>query len=268
VSDVLTHRVDGDGPPLLLLNGGLTSMAAWDRVVARLAPAHRVVRCDLRGQLLTPGPPPPTIEGHARDVALLLDHLGLDRVHVAGTSLGAFVGLRLAADRPERVWSLAAIAATDRIDGDEARVVRGLREACRAGAERGDGGAVLDALAERAFSPAWRAAHGAVLAERRRVIGRLPAEWFRGIDRLLAELEGLDLRPLLPAVRCPVLVLAAEHDRTFPPGCSRALAAALPRATMDVVPGAGHSVVVEAPEAVAERLQSFLARCGREGVHS
>jgi pimeloyl-ACP methyl ester carboxylesterase len=37
---------------------------------------------------------------------------------------------------------------------------------------------------------------------------------------------------------------------------------------MDVVPGAGHAVVVEAPESVAGRLQSFLERCGREGVHS
>ena len=268
MSDVLKHRVDGDGPPLVLLNGGLMSMAAWDRVVARLAPAYRVVRCDLRGQLLTPGPPPPTIAGHSRDVACLLDHLGLDRVHVAGTSLGAFVGLRLAADRPGRVASLAAITATDRIDGDDARIVRALREACRAGAERGDGGAVLDALTERAFSPEWQAAHGGVLAERRRVIGRFPAAWFRDLDRLLAELESLDLRPILPAVRCPVLVLAAEHDRTFPPERSRALAAALPCATMDVVPGAGHAVVVEAPESVAERLQSFLARCGREGVHS
>ena len=55
--DVLTHRIDGDGPPLLLLNGGLMSIAVWQPFADALSSTRRVIRCDFRGQLLTPGPP-------------------------------------------------------------------------------------------------------------------------------------------------------------------------------------------------------------------
>jgi len=52
---VLTHRIDGDGPPLLLLNGGLMSIGTWQPFADALSPRYRVTRCDFRGQLLTPG---------------------------------------------------------------------------------------------------------------------------------------------------------------------------------------------------------------------
>jgi pimeloyl-ACP methyl ester carboxylesterase len=53
---VLTHKVEGPpaAPAVLLLNGGMMSIAAWDDVAAALAADHRVARCDFRGQLLTP----------------------------------------------------------------------------------------------------------------------------------------------------------------------------------------------------------------------
>ena len=113
---VLTHRVDGDGSPLLLLNGGMMSMAAWEPIARRLAARHRVIRCDFRGQLLSPGPPCASMEDHADDVAALLDALGETRVDVVAASFGAYVGLLLAARHPERVHSLVAATVTDVAD--------------------------------------------------------------------------------------------------------------------------------------------------------
>ncbi len=264
---VLAHRVGGGGPPLLLLNGGLMSMAAWEAVAAPLEARHTVVRCDFRGQLLTPGPPPPTLDGHAADVAALLDHLGIERAAVAGTSFGGLVAVKLAASRPERVSALAVLSATDRVPAgtEEAALADKLRNACRAAAAGGDGGLVLDTLAPHTFSPAWVAAEAGTYLHRRRQIAGLPATWFRDLEALLAVLEGLDLRPDLARVRCPALVVGAELDRTFPLARSRALAAALPGATLETVEGAGHAVVVEAPARVAALVETFLARVGREG---
>jgi 3-oxoadipate enol-lactonase len=82
------------------------------------------------------------------------------------------------------------------------------------------------------------------------------------VERYLDALEGVDLRSALADVRCPSLVVAAELDRTFPPAASRALASALPEARLEIVPGAGHAVVVEAPERVARLLELFLAPLG------
>jgi 3-oxoadipate enol-lactonase len=264
----LAHLLGGSGETVVLLNGGLMSLAAWDPVALVLETTHRVLRCDFRGQLLSPGVPPPTLAGHAADVVALLDHLGLRRVHVAGTSLGGLVGLTLAALHPERVLSLAVFTATDRVPPEDWALAGRLREACREAAAGGDGGVVLDLLAPHTFSPAWREAHQQELALRRAQLRGLPPAWFSGLHGLLGALEGLDLHPLLGRVRCPVLVVAAEHDRTFPKHRSLALATALPNAKLEVVAGAGHALVVEDPGRVTDLVSSFLARGEREGAQS
>lgn len=265
---LLSHRMSGTGEPLLLLNGGLMSMSAWDQVAVPLEATYRVLRCDFRGQLLSPGEPPPTLAGHADDVRALLDHLGFAGVHVAGTSFGGLVGLTLAALHPERVLSLAVLTATDRVLPENRLLAESLREACRAAAEGGDGRRVLDLLLPHMFSADWLAAQSETLAARREQLGALPTRWFRGLQGLLGALQGLDLRPLLDRVRCPVLVVAAELDRIFPKDRSLALASALPDATLEVVRGAGHALVLEEPARVTELVRSFLARGGRQGVQS
>lgn len=262
---LLAHRVEGDGAPVLLLNGGLMSYSAWGPVCDALARSHRVVRCDFRGQLLSPGAPPDSFDGHAADVAALLDHLGLASLHVVGASFGAFVAVALAAGWAERVRSLTLVTATAHVDAELSRKTRELRAVCRAAADGGDGGALMDVLAPAAFSAAWREAHASALAERRAQLAGLPRAWFEGLDGLLAVLEGADLREHLGHVRCPTLVVAAADDATFPVGHSRALAAGLARARLEVVAGSGHALVLEQPATLAEITLAFLADRAREG---
>lgn len=259
MEEILAHLVEGSGPPLLLLNGGLMSLHAWDPVARALTPRFRVVRCDLRGQLLSPGPPPPTLEGHAADLVALLDRLGVASAHVAGASFGALVGLTLAARHAGRVRSVAAITATDRMPPETHTATAMIRAACRAAAAGGDGGAVFDLLAPATFSPRYRRQHAGELAARRQVVASLPRAWFDGLDGLLQAIERLDLRPLLPAVQCPVLVLAAGEDLTFPLPHAQALAAALPDARLHVVPHAAHGLVVEEPDLVAGVVAAFVS---------
>lgn len=255
---MLTHRVEGRGEPVLLLNGGLMSIAAWEPVAALLAARFQVVRCDLRGQLLSPGEPEPSLEAHVRDVVELLDGLGLERVHVAGTSYGGLVGLRLAALHPERVASVAGIATTDRITPGMWESTAELRARCLDAAAGGDGGRVLDFLLPGTYTPGYLEAQASALSFYRHWVAALPAVWFRGIAALLSSLEGLDLAPHLGAIRCPVLVLAGGKDAMFPLEHSRALAAAIPDARLEVLPGAPHGMVVENPADVTRALLDFL----------
>jgi pimeloyl-ACP methyl ester carboxylesterase len=265
---LVAHRIAGRGVPLLLLNGGLMSMAAWEPVAGPLEERFRVVRCDLRGQLLSPGDPPAEFGGHVADLVSLLDALGLEAVHVVGTSFGAAVGLLLAARSPERVLSLAAVAATDRITGESWAATRPVLEAARDAARGGDGGRVFELLAPGTFSPRYAAAHAEALAARRARVTALPRGWFEGLAGLLSSLEGLDLRPELGRIRCPALIVAAEHDLSFPLERSESLAAAIPGAELVVVPDSGHALVVEAPERLAAVLMEFLARSGQKGAFS
>jgi len=255
----LTHIVRGSGTTVVLLNGGMMSAAAWEPVAADLLAQHTVVTCDFRGQLLSPGPAPRTLDGHADDVAALLDHLQAGSVHVVGTSFGALVGLVLAMNRPERVRSLSVITATDRITAAMWEGAEVLRDACRRAATgSGEGPLVFDLLGPATFSERFREQFADHLSARRAAFALLPPAWFEGVAALLDALEGLDLRGRLSRVSCPALVVAAGCDLTFPLEHSRELAAGLPRARLEVVHEAAHGLVVEEPKRVSSLLLSFL----------
>lgn len=104
------HR-EGDGSPLLLLHGLGGDRGIWRPVLAPLAAEHDVIAVDLPGfgrSPALPEDPPPAPARLAAAVARLLDGLGLDRVHVAGNSLGGWVGIELA--RLGRALSVCGIA--------------------------------------------------------------------------------------------------------------------------------------------------------------
>jgi pimeloyl-ACP methyl ester carboxylesterase len=257
---LLAHRVTGNpaGPPLLLLNGGMMTIAAWEPVAAPLGETYRVVRCDFRGQLFSPGVPEPRLEAHMADVVAVLDELRIDRAHVAGTSFGGLVALLLAALHPERVASVAAVTVTDRVTSEMWDGSALLRDAALAAVSGGDGGVVYDLLIPATYSPAYLEANAAALLLYRRQVAALPVIWFEGIVGILSALEGLDLTPHLPRIQAPTLVLAAGEDRIFPPEHSRALAEAIPNARLTIVAGAPHGFAVEQPAAVVEALLGFF----------
>jgi 3-oxoadipate enol-lactonase len=244
--------------PLLLLNGGLMTIASWDRIVGPLEAGFQVVRCDFRGQLLSPGVPEPRLEAHVADVVGLLDTLGLERVHVAGVSLGGLVGTLLAARHPERVRSLGVITSTERITPAMWEEPAQMRQITREAAEGGDGGRVLDFLLPRTYTAEYLEAQSHAHGFYRQWMAGLPAVWFEGLAGILSALEGLDLTPHLGAIRCPTLILGAEGDRTFPPEHSRALAAGIPGARLEIVPGGCHGLIIEQADRVLEILLGFL----------
>lgn len=259
---LLAHRVDGEGagrPTLLLLNGGFMSIASWHDYVAPLAERFRLLRCDFRGQLLSAGPAHRELGANVDDVVALLDRLALDRVHVLGTSFGGEVALMLAARRPERVESLVAVTVGDRTTEAMQRGAVELRRVAGDILAGGDPGRFHDLLAADVYSSAWLAANREVLAARRRQIAGLPPGWFAALDDLVAAVESFDLRPELPAIRCPTLVVLAGDDATIPADHGRAVAAAVPGARLVEHPTSGHALVVEQPEWLLEQALSFLA---------
>ena len=264
---ILTHRIDGDGPPLLLLNGGMMSIAAWDPIAALLAARCRVVRCDLRGQLLSPFDEHDTdagsyaLERHAADVVALLAHLGIERVHLAGASFGAEVAMIVAADHPAKVASLSVMTATDRLTPKMRAAGRALAMQARAAADGSvSGGAVFRALAPGAFSEQWLAAQPAGFVEiRARLFDSLPPAFFSGIASIMQALLDLDLDARLPRIEAPTLVIGAALDRTFPPERSRAIAEAIPGARLAMLDECGHAAVVEDPARIVALLLEFVS---------
>jgi len=256
--DVIFHVTEGSGPPVLLLNGVMMSVAAWEPVATLLTPAFRLIRCDLRGQLLSPGVAPPSVFGHAADIIRLLERLDLEAVHVAGTSFGAVVGLTLAAEHPRRVRSLTAITATDRMTPSMWSASLPLLAAVERSVQGEAPEAVFDLVAPVTFSPAWRADQADAMHRRRSAVAALPRAWFSGLSGLLRSVEGLDLRRLLPSITSPLLVVGASEDRMFPPEYSQAIGDNVPGARVVMLDGAPHGAVVERPGEIATLIRDFV----------
>lgn len=257
-SATLFYLSDGAGDPLVLLNGIAMTAVSWEVVARPLAKHYRVIRCDFRGQLMTPVAPPENFADHADDVTALLDYLRIEKAHLVGTSFGGVVGTLVAARHPDRVRSLTTIASADGFDEVMADEVARWRTACVASLESSDRGHLSDILEPVVYSPAWVEKHMAERAQRRAQISALPDQWFRGLIGLLDSAHSLRLSEELERVRCPTLVIAAELDGFVPLDRARGLAEAIDGASFVSIEGAGHAVVVEQPQRVADLCLEFL----------
>ncbi len=254
----IDHEVDGAGEPLLMLMGLGGERHAWDLMRADLARRHRLILVDHRdagGSDEAAGPY--GLADVAADALGVMDALGIERFHVMGASMGGAVAQHLALQAPTRVASLVLIATWGRTDPFLAAILSGWRVAV----ERLSPEELFASLAPWAFTRRFFEAPPPELVAQQaafRARGRLKsvAAYQRQIDACLAH----DVLDMLILLRTPALVLVGEDDILTPPRCGRAVAAALPRAEVMLVPATGHACFLETPKAVAERARRFLAR--------
>jgi 3-oxoadipate enol-lactonase len=248
----LHHVVDGPpDAPVLVLAGSLGStVEMWRPQLPALAAPFRVVRIDLRGH----GGSPATAGDYrvaelADDVLALLDDLDLGRVDWCGLSLGAMVGMHLASEHPDRIGRLALCCTSAHFP--DPRVWHDRIAAVDASGTA----AIAEAVVARWFTPGWAAAHPDTVAEARAMVAGTTDEGYRGCCAALAV---WDHRERLPAITAPTLVLAGADDLATPvEPHARTIAAGIPGARLEVVPGA-HLATVESADEVNSLLVEHL----------
>ena len=107
----LFYESDGDGTPVVLVPDWAHDTGSWFRILPLLrAQERRLIRYDLRGQGRSEAPADGdySLAAHRADLLRLLDGLGVDRAHLAGTGLGGSIALGFALEHPERVLSVTA----------------------------------------------------------------------------------------------------------------------------------------------------------------
>ncbi|HPS80135.1 MAG TPA: alpha/beta fold hydrolase, partial [Thermoanaerobaculaceae bacterium] len=174
-------------------------------------------------------------------------------------SFGGLVGIALAALHPGRVRSLVGVTVGDHATPELARGVRQLSAACRLVLDGGSPARLAELMAAMFYTPSHVAANHDALTVRATQLSQLPRGWWEGLAGLLETLEGFDLRPILPQVACPTLVLAAGEDLVFPLDRARAVADAIPGARFALVADSGHVLVHERPLRFVELTLEFLA---------
>ena len=214
----------------------------WDRQMAALTPHLRVIRYDLRGHGASAVPPAPyDIADLGADVLALLDELDVDRAHVGGLSIGGLIGMWVAANAPERVDRLVLCSTSPRFEPPEAW-------AARAATVLAEGtGAVADAVVARWFTPAFADGSPALVRQMRDMIAGTPPD---GYAACCGVVERTDLRPSLPSIEAPTLVIAGADDPAAPPAQAELIASLIPGARRAVVEHAAHLANVEQPDQV------------------
>jgi pimeloyl-ACP methyl ester carboxylesterase len=113
------YEIHGDGPPLVLLHGGVNPSDTFGAPLAAMAKTHKVIAIHMRGHgFSTDSNEPWSAEAMADDVAAVLQQLGIGKARFMGYSLGAGVSLQVAIRHPELVEKLVAVSMAFRADGN------------------------------------------------------------------------------------------------------------------------------------------------------
>ncbi len=113
------YEIHGDGPPLVLLHGGVDPSQTFGAPLAAMAKTHKVIAIHLRGHGFSSDSEEPwSTEAMADDVASVLQHLGIGKARVMGYSLGAAVALQVAIRHKELVEKLVSVSVAFSTDGD------------------------------------------------------------------------------------------------------------------------------------------------------
>lgn len=246
----------GQGEPIAFLNGVLMTVDSWKLQTLELSQRFRCVMHDFRGQLRSTKPEIPwTLEDHARDLKALLDHLGIDRCHIVGTSYGGEVGMIFAATWPERVRSLTVIASVSEVGPDTERTVLDWQRAALEAPM-----SLYRTMLPTTFSREFVAENPGLIEQAEDRLKSCEEDFFKAFSGLIDAFCKLDITPMLGAICCPTLVIAGEKDVLKPPRYSRIIAAGIRGSELLVLPGAGHAVVLEQAELINRELIRFIGQ--------
>lgn len=238
-----------DAPGLVLLNSIGTDMDLWDSVIPRLYETFRILRIDTRGHGASSAAAGDyTLPMLVRDVLSVADAAGFGRFALAGVSLGGMIAMQLALDHPGKVGRMALVCTSANMDRtawtDRVEKVRA------EGME-----SIVDLAMARFFSDDFRARAPAVADTIRRQLLTMDPNGYAGCA---AAIRDMDLAARLREITVPTLVVTGTRDTSTPfARHGERLLADIPCASHHEL-DAAHLAPLEAPEALARALLSFL----------
>jgi pimeloyl-ACP methyl ester carboxylesterase len=239
----LFHDERGEGEPLLCVMGLASDHRAWALQMDAFSERHRVIVFDNRdiGES-TICEDDYEIADLADDTVALADHLGLERFHLLGISLGSCVAQHVALRIPERVHTLtlAATWAGTATAFSEMRARVWEREVRRSSREEFLEEFMLLTLSEQLFET-----EEAVETVKRMTLENPNPQPIEALIRQIRATARHDIRDRLPELRMPVHVIAGDRDLLIPPWKSEEVAEYVDGASLTMLRGIGHSMNLE-----------------------
>ncbi len=238
---VESHGFKND-PVVVFLHHGLGSTRAWrGQIPAFVEAGYRIIAYDRWGYGQSEPRPHLDVPGFEDDLADLeetLKRLNVQRSTLIGHSDGGTLALYFAEKHPELVTCLVTVAAHIYLEPKMEPGILGIKQAFEHDAR---------------FRKGMQLAHG---HKSESVFGN----WFDGWHK--PESLDWDMRPLLPEITCPALVIQGEDDEHATPQHAIDIADGIPNAELWLEPGAGHMLPQDQPEIFNRKVIDFLrVRC-------
>ena len=254
------YRDEGEGPVVVLLHANYSSLFMWEPWVAALRDRYRVIRLDLPAHGLT-GPEPGgnyTLERIQQLFEKFVDEKELGRFTVVGTSIGGTVAMRYTADHPDRIERLVLIS-----PGSLEPRVRGRTTP----ANLPKAADILGYILPKSFT---RFMLTNDYGDPERVTDAVVDEWYEmwmregnrlAMLNLLRQYVSGGVEDKIRAVSVPVLLIWGEQNKRVPLALAyetKDLLINSPEVRLEVLPGIGHMLVQEAPEASSQLIRRYL----------
>lgn len=229
----------GEGLPLVLLHPGVADSRVWDGILPRLAEGRRVIRYDARGYGRSPAPT--ASFSLVEDLTAVLDHFGVARAFLAGSSMGGTTAIGLALSAPARVAGLALLVPG--ITGDPDFVMEEFTAEVGRLAEAGDVDGIV-ALVRRTS-----AAAGAGDDPAEALIRAVIPSWFAVHPHHVPDPPAFDR---LGELDVPCVLALGEHDDPEVVRCNERMAARIPGCRLVRLRHSDHFPTLREPDAVVD----------------
>jgi pimeloyl-ACP methyl ester carboxylesterase len=249
------YERSGKGFPLLLIHAGIADSRMWEPQAKAFANEFDMIRPDMRGFGESELPPAPY--STRADIIALLDHLGVDRAHVVGCSMGGTVAIDLTLENPDRVAKLVLVGS-----GVSGSNLGEADSALFADVEAADKAGDIDAV-NRAEVRLWvdgpRRPEGSAPAAVRELVldmnGRsLQSDWASAAHQSL-EPPAIER---LEAITAPTLVIVGDEDLPHAAANAEVITSRIPDSRSVIITGAAHLPSLEHPEEFNRVVLDFL----------
>ncbi len=255
----LFFQVEGEGTPVILLNGIMMTTEAWAFQRRDLAQNYRVISHDFLGQGQSSLPPEGySLELHCEHLLALMEKLEIEKTHLIGASYGGEVGMLFAADYPEKVKSLTVAGSVSEIHP----LLEAMGRSWMAAAEMEKGSHFLRIVAPLIYSERFFQERGEWFAGRVKAFDDLAGpRWFRAFNGLMHAFMQLNLTPRLQDISCPVLIIAGREDILKPARYSEIIKDNIRNSRLEILDTA-HAIPLEDPANFNRLVKQFMAEAG------
>ena len=263
----INYKVEGQGEPLILVMGFTGTQGLWFFQTRAFKKYYKVVTFDNRGVGKTDKPSEPyTVKTMADDTIGLMDHLGIDKAHILGWSMGGVIAQEIAINYPERVGKLSLAATFPGLPSYAERVgemAEIASEALKAWGLREDFSeddiTSLDTVAflSRIIALAFNSRLYRMISI---LIAKPYARWV-GSKNIMGHMKahiGSSTLDRLDTIEAPTLVIVGTEDKAAAPSGSEVMASRIPNAKLVKLEGGAHGYVMEMRGRFNEEVLDFL----------